>query len=162
MPATMLAAAPPVALKRAKHGSEGDFDLLVIDEAPWFSLLPAEPTKLPIEWLSHEWWTAQHTHATDVQKRHAIETLATSNRTLARLPLGEIPADEFRSAGIEASDLSLTRRTIWKFKADLRPLVTPGWRHSRLRKALSAAAPHNKRVAAVAEALFAMMLYLSG
>jgi putative DNA primase/helicase len=162
IPATMLAAAPPVALKRPKHGSEGDFDLLVIDEAPWFSLLPDEPAKLPIEWLSPEWWAAQDKHATEVQKGCAIETLAKLSETLIRLPLGEVSADEFRIVGIAASDLSSTRRTIWKFKIDLRHLVKPGWRRSRLKKALATVAPHNQRVVAVAEALYTVMLHVGG
>jgi hypothetical protein len=162
IPATMLAAAPPVALKRPKHGLEGDFDLLVIDEAPWFSLIPDEPAKLPIEWLSPEWWAARNSHATEVQKARAIDTLTKISDTLNRRPLGEVPVDEFRNLGIEASDVGLTRRTIWKFKVDLRQLVTPGWTHGRLKKALAAVAPHNKRVVAVAEALYTIMLHVSG
>jgi hypothetical protein len=133
IPASMLATAPPVALKRAKHGLEGDFDLLVIDEAPWFNLLPAEQAKVPVEWFVPEWWAAQDSRASDAQKDRAAETLARLHTTLTRLPLGEVSADEFASAGISASDLWLTRRTVWKFKRDLRDLVTPGSKPHRLR-----------------------------
>jgi hypothetical protein len=162
IPATMLAAVPPAALTRAKHGLEGDFDLLVIDEAPWFNLLPSEPIKVPIEWLSPEWWAAQDSHATDDQKRYAVETLERLHAILTRLPPGEVSADEFIHSGISASDVWLARRTIWKFKVDLRNLVIPGCEHRRLKKALAAVAPRNQRVVAVAEALFTIMLHVGG
>jgi hypothetical protein len=80
---TMLAAVPPAASKRPKHGFEGDFDLLVIGESPWFNLLPSKPTTVPIEWFSPEWWAAQDSRATDDQRRYAIETLAKLNAALA-------------------------------------------------------------------------------
>jgi hypothetical protein len=163
IPATMLAIAPPVALKRDnKHGGEGDFDLLVIDEAPWFNLIPNEPVKVPIEWLAPEWWGPQASRAADHQKWSAIEVFAKIHGALARLPLGEIPADEFTSLGITESNLRSTRRTVWKFKLNLRALVKPGTDSRELTKALSEAAPRNSRVVGVAEALSVLRRHVGG
>lgn len=44
IPSVMLATAPPHTLKGPNPGLGGHFDLLVIDEAPWFNLVPNEPT----------------------------------------------------------------------------------------------------------------------
>jgi hypothetical protein len=90
IPSIMLAAAPPDALKRPKHGLEGDFDLLVIDEAPWFNLIPSEPVRVPIEWFSPEWWAAQTPRGSEHHKSSAIALLAKVHSMFARLPFGEI------------------------------------------------------------------------
>ena len=151
IPSAMLATAPPDGLKRAKHGLEGDFDLLVIDEAPWFNLIPNEPVKVPIEWFSPEWWAAQTSSGTEDQKRWATEVLSKLQFIFAGLPLGEIEASEFTTAGVHKSDIQVARRGIWKFKVDLRALVKPG--SDRVKPRLSSAASHNRRVMAVVEAL---------
>ena len=162
IPSAMLATAPPDGLKRAKHGLEGDFDLLVIDEAPWFNLIPNEPVKVPIEWFSPEWWAAQTSSGAEHQKRWATEVLSKVLSLIARLPLGEIEASEFTTAGVHKSDIQVARRNIWKFKVDLRGLVKPGSDHRKLTKVLSSAASHNRRVMTVVEALEVMMLHLDG
>ena len=162
IPATMLSTAPPQGLKRVVKLGEGDFDLLVIDEAPWFNLLPEAPVKLPIEALSPEWWRAQPSRATVFQKRSAIDTLEKIYTLVAGLPSGEISADVLAAANIELSDISTARRSIWKFKADLRGLVKPGLDRNRLKRTLSAVASRNQRVVAVVEALHVMMLHLRG
>ena len=149
----MLATAPQDGLKRAKNGLKGDFDLLVIDEAPWFNLIPNEPVKVPIEWFSPEWWAAQTSSGTEDQKRWATEVLSKVLSLFARLPLGEIEASEFTTAGVHKSDIQVARRNIWKFKVDLRALVKPGSDRVKLTKGLSSAASHNRRVMAVVEAL---------
>ena len=158
----MLSTSPPNGLKRVVQLAEGDFDLLVIDEAPWFNLLPDEPMKLPIDALSPEWWRAQPSRASESQKRSAIDTLGKLYGVIAGLPAGEIPADVLASTNIEPSDLLSTRRSIWKFKADLRGLVKPGLNRNRLKRASSTVASRNQRVVAVVEALHVMMLHLSG
>ena len=158
----MLSTAPPQGLKRVVKLGEGDFDLLVIDEAPWFNLLPEAPVKLPIEALSPEWWRAQPSRATVFQKRSAIDTLEKIYTLVAGLPSGEISADVLAAANIELSDISTARRSIWKFKADLRGLVKPGLDRNRLKRTLSAVASRNQRVVAVVEALHVMMLHLRG
>jgi hypothetical protein len=162
IPATMLSTAPPNGLKRVVQLPEGDFDLLVIDEAPWFSLLPDEPMKLPIEALSPEWWRAQHSRATEFQRCFAIDTLEKIYTAFARRPAGEIDVDVFSAANVEPSDLVSTRRSIWKFKADLRDLVKPGLNRRRLTKAVSAVALRNQRIVAVVEAMNVFMLHVSG
>jgi len=108
----MLAAAPPDGLKRPKHGVEGDFDLLVIDEAPWFNLSSNEPAKVPIEWFSPEWWEAQWSSGTEYQKRSAIGFLTKLHSIFARLPRGEIDAAEFTTAAVHSSELRAARRNI--------------------------------------------------
>jgi hypothetical protein len=163
IPATMLAVAPPVALKREnKHGGEGDFDLLVIDEAPWFNLITSEPVKVPISWLSPAWWEAETSRAAEHQKRSAIEVLAKMHRVLTGLPLGEIPVDAFTALGFTQSILRSTRRTVWKFKTNLRARVRPGTDCRELITALSEAAPHNRRVVAVAEILSVVGRHVGG
>jgi hypothetical protein len=162
IPATLLSTAPPVGLKRVAQLIEGDFDLLVIDEAPWFNLLPNEPLKLPLEWLSPEWWAVQKSRASDYQKRSAIDSLTKIHSALAGHMLGEIPAAALTSADIAWAEVWSTRRSIWKFKVDLRALVGPGLKHRRLKTALDDIAPRNQRVLAVAEALHFIMLHISG
>lgn len=162
IPATMLSTAPPVRLKRLAQLIEGDFDLVLIDEAPWFNLLPNEPLKLPLEWLAPEWWAEQESRASEYQKRSAIDTLAKIHSALAGHTLGEIPADVLSSLGIASSDVWSTRRTVWRFKVDLRALVRPGLEHRRLERALEDIAPRNQRVLAVVEALKFIMLHVSG
>jgi hypothetical protein len=154
IPAMMLATAPPVALKRDnKHGGEGDFDLLVIDEAPWFNLIVNEPVKVPIGSFAPEWWENQQSRASTYEKHLAIEVLAKLHGALARMEPGEIPAEEFTSLGITKGNLRSSRRTVWKYKENLRSLVNPGTGHRELTEALSGVAPRNRRVVAVAEAL---------
>jgi hypothetical protein len=75
---------------------------------------------------------------------------------------GAIPADKFVSARISEIDMRLTRRTIWKFKLDLRALVKPGAEYRELATALAGAAPRNQRVVAVADALHVLKLHLKG
>jgi hypothetical protein len=162
LPATMLATTPPAALKRDKHGGEGDFDLLVIDEAPWFNLIVNEPVKLPIEWLAREWWEDQESRAAPYPKHLAIEVLEKIHGALTQIALGEIPAEEFTRLGISEGNLRSTRRTVWKFKENLRALVKPGTGHHELTKALSRAAPRNRRVVAVAEALSVIRRHVAG
>jgi hypothetical protein len=162
IPSAMLATAPPDGLKRAKHGLEGDFDLLVIDEAPWFNLIPNEPVKVPTEWLSPEWWAAQRSRGTDHQKRSAIELLAKIQSILANLPLGEIQATEFTSAAVSRSDLKGAHRNLWKFKADLRGLVKPGSKLRQLENAIESVTSRNRRILVVIEALNVMDLHISG
>lgn len=163
IPATMLAVAPPVALKREnKHGGEGDFDLLVIDEAPWFNLITSEPVKVPIEWLAPEWWEVQASRAADHQKRSAIEEFTKLYGALARLPLGEISADAFISLGFAQSILRSARRSVWRFKSNLRDRVRPGTDCRELTTALSEVAPHNRRVVAIAEALSVVGRHVGG
>ena len=158
----MLATAPPDGLKRAKHGLEGDFDLLVIDEAPWFNLIPNEPVKVPVEWFSPEWWAAQTSSGTEHQKLWVTDVLSKVRSMFARLPRGEIEASEFITAGLHRSHIQVARRNVWKFKVDLRALVKPGSDRRKLTKGLSSAASHNRRVMAVVEALDVIMLHLDG
>jgi hypothetical protein len=162
IPSAMLAAPPPDGLKRTKHGLEGDFDLLVIDEAPWFNLIPNEPVKMPIEWFSPEWWAAQTSSGTEHQKRWVTEVLSKVQSIFARLPRGEIEASEFIAAGLHRSHIQVARRNVWKFKVDLRALVKPGSDRRKLTKALSSAASHNRRVMAVVGALEVIMRHLDG
>lgn len=145
----MLAAAPPDAMQRAKHGLEGDFDLLVIDEAPWFNLIPNEPVGVPIEWFSPEWWAARTPCGSEHQGRSAIELLAMLHSMFVRLPTGEIDVAEFTTSALRRSDMQAARRNIWKFKADLRGFVKPGSKLRRLAKAIEAVTPRNWRVLAV-------------
>ena len=162
IPSAMLATAPPDGLKRAKHGLEGDFDLLVIDEAPWFNLIPNEPVKVPVEWFSPEWWAAQTSSGTEHQKLWATDVLSKVQSIFARLPRSEIEASEFITAGLHRSHIQVARRNVWKFKVDLRALVKPGSDRVQLTKGLSFAASHNRRIMAVIEALEVIMLHLDG
>jgi hypothetical protein len=160
IPATMLSLAPPGGLKRVVQIPEGDFDLLVIDEAPWFNLLPNERAKLPVDWFSPAWWAAQEPRASDHQRHLAIDTLAKIHAVFARQSTGEIAAEVLASAGITWFDIWSARRSVWRFKADLRHLVKPGSKLARLKKTLSSVANHNQRVVALAEALYFIMLHL--
>jgi hypothetical protein len=162
VPATMLSSAPPDGLKRVAQLIEGDFDLLVIDEAPWFNLVPQDPAKLPVEWFSPEWWARQESRATDGQRHLVVDTLAKIYAVFAGHRLGEVPAIVLEAAGITSSDVRSVRRTVWRFKVDLRRLVKPGSKSGRIKKALSSVAPRNQRVVAVVEALYALMLHVSG
>ncbi len=146
VPATMLSLAPPPALG-------GDFDLLVIDEAPWFNLLQKEPIKIPLEWLSPDWPEAHQARATQAQRNSAAETLTKIFLALSALGLGEVPQDLLVNQGIRESDLSWTRRTVWRYKVDLRKYVRPGWKLSKLKRELAGVEPHNRRVVGVAQAL---------
>jgi len=99
----MLAAAPPLALQRQGQINTGDFDLLVIDEAPWISLLgglDSEPAGAFVEWLSPGWWEEQTPRAHERDKSFAIDTLTKIYGVLSGHSLGEIPADAFRMGGV--------------------------------------------------------------
>jgi hypothetical protein len=139
----------------------GDFDLLVIDEAPWFNLVPNEPCRVPVEWFSPEWWTAQTSSGTEHQERSAIEVLARLRSIFARLPCGEIEAAEF-TASVLRSDVRGARRNIWKFKTDLRGLVKPGSDLPQLTEAIKSVTSRNRRVLAMVKALETIELHISG
>jgi len=158
IPATMLAAGPPPALKRPSMVGCGDFDLLVIDEAPWFSLL-REPLKIPVEDFSPQWWTARPSRASAYQKRCAVDLLGKIHALISGRPTGEVPADEFKALGITPFQLRELRRSVWRFKGDLRKLVRPGAKRAQLNKALSGVAAHNRRIVALAEALLGLNLH---
>lgn len=161
VPSAMLATAPPDGLKRAKHGLEGDFDLLVIDEAPWFNLIPNEPVKVPVEWFSPEWWAAQTSSGTEHQRRSAIEFLAKVHSIFTKLPDGEIEAAQLLSAAVRKSDVHAARRNIWRYKVDLRGLVKPGSQLRQLVKAIEPVTTQNRRVLAVVEALDVIELHIT-
>jgi hypothetical protein len=139
----------------------GDFDLLVIDEAPWFNLVPNEPSKVPVECFSPEWWVAQTSSGSEHQKRSAIEVLTRLRSIFARLACGEIEAPEF-TAAVLRSDVHAARRNIWKFKTDLRGLVKPGSSLPQLTKAIKSVTSRNRRVLAVVRALDAIEVHISG
>jgi len=162
IPATMLSLAPPDGLKRVVQLPEGDFDLLVIDEAPWFNLASNQPIRLPVEWFSSTWWAAQEPRGSDHHKDLVIETLAKIHSVLAAQCAGEISAGAFASAGIASSDISSARRALWRFKAALRCLIKPGSKLGRLKKTLSPVAARNQRVVMLAEALYFITLHLKG
>lgn len=127
IPAIMLGKGPPPPFVR-------DFDLLVIDEAPWFNLTHDAPTKIPLEWLAPQWWEVRAPHATASQKQCAIDLLAKIFSALASRGIGEVPHDLLIELAITEFDLLLARRTIWRYKVDLRSRVKPGWKQTRLKK----------------------------
>jgi hypothetical protein len=157
----MLATAPPQTLKRPNPGLGGHFDLLVIDEAPWFNLVPNEPYRVPLEWFSPEWWAAQTSSGNEHQERSATEALTKLRSIFARLPRGEIEAAEF-AAAVLRSDLQAVRRNIWKFKTNLRGLVKPGSNLLQLNEAIKSVTSGNRRVLAVVKALETIELHISG
>ena len=127
VPSVMLATTPPLALQR--QGAITDFDLLVIDEAPWFNLLgglDAEPDGALVEWLSPGWWEDQTPRAHQRDKSLAIDTLAKIHGVLSGHRLGEIPADAFRKAEVHSQAIMRARRFVFRCKADLRQLIRPG------------------------------------
>ncbi len=157
----MLAAAPPEALRRPNPGLVGDFDLLVIDEAPWFNLIPNEPLRVPVEWFAPDWWTAQTSSETEHQRRSATEFLTRLHSIFARRPRSEIQAAEFITA-VHISELQAARRNIWKFKANLRGLVKPGSNLVQVTKAIKSVTSRNRRVLTLVEALDVLGLRISG
>jgi hypothetical protein len=157
LPATMLTSAPPVALRRSNNRAIlGDFDLLVIDEAPWFAFLgghDAEPEGAPSAWLNPNWWQEQETKANAENKHTVLDTLTRLHGVIASRDLGEIPEQALFDAGINADDVARARRILWRWKQDLRPLVRPGATRSVLNRAIAAAAQINQRVLAVGNLL---------
>jgi hypothetical protein len=91
VPSVMLATAPPLALQRK---GPIDFDLLVIDEAPWFGLLRglgADLAGAPVEWLSPGWWQERTPRTHDRDKASAIDTLAKIHCVLSEVPHRQCP-----------------------------------------------------------------------
>ena len=165
VPSVMLAIKPPPALQRKGPIFPGDFDLLVIDEAPWFSLLQglgADPVDAPVEWLSPGWWQERTPRTHDRDKAFAIDTLTKIHCVLSKCRTGNVPAEAFEEAGISGLNVALARRFVWKCKAGLREFVRPGAAQPELRHALGDVAPINRRVLAVAEVLWLMRMHLQG
>jgi hypothetical protein len=156
VPATMLTSAPPAALQRSNRAFLGDFDLLVIDEAPWFAFLgghDAEPEGAPTAWLDPNWWGEQETQANAENKHAVLDTLTRLHGIVAGRGLGEIPEQVLREAGVNADDVARARRILWRWKRDLRPLVRPGATRSAPVRALADAARINRRVLAIGNVL---------
>jgi hypothetical protein len=160
IPATMLANAPPLALRRTPRGPCGDFDLLIIDEAPWFSLLRRDPLKLPVESFSPHWWETEQSRISNYQKTMMLDVFGKICDVLSRQSAGEVSVDAFAAAGVRQHDIVEARRSVWRYKTDLRPLIEVGMKLSRLKGALSAVAARNQRVIEVAEALQCIWLQL--
>jgi hypothetical protein len=136
----MLTAPPPPALRRlGGAGPIGQFDLLVIDEAPWFSLL-GERKDVSIEWFDPSWWRDREVGGNADDRNNALDTLGTLHSILSHCPPGEISAAPFRQAGLSARSVTLARRLVWRYKVELRDLVRPGSNENELARALSAAA----------------------
>ncbi|MGH7194114.1 MAG: hypothetical protein ACREJM_11390, partial [Candidatus Saccharimonadales bacterium] len=165
VPSVMLGSATPPALRRQGQNGSGDFDLLVIDEAPWFGLLGGtgeEPFGVPVEWLAPDWWQGQTPRAHLADRDLAIETLTRLHNVLTHHPPGEVSADRFKAVGLDPHAINRARRFAFRCKTDLRAVVRPGSVHSELDRALSAIAPANRRVLNVADALRVIRLRLQG
>lgn len=164
VPATMLMQAPPLAMRR--RGSPSDFDLLVIDEAPWFGMvagLGAGPLGVLVDWLQPQWWAEQEVGGHGEQDRdRAIETFTNIYSALAGCASGPLAPDVFVKAGITAETLRGARRFVWRCKADLRDFVRPGASRQDLRRSLANVAVLNERVMKVAEVLQVIRMHLQG
>jgi hypothetical protein len=165
VPAVMLALAPLPALRRLGRPIQSDFDLLVIDEAPWFRMvagIEGAPLGAPVNWLMPEWWEKQSARAPDQDKVRAMETLAKISSVLAGHPCGPVPAEAFGTAGVSDAAIKQARRLVWRYKVDLRGTVTPGASHSKLARSLGDVGSTNRRVMAVAEVLRVLTMHLQG
>jgi putative DNA primase/helicase len=165
VPAVMLTSAPPTALRRSNRALLGDFDLLVIDEAPWLSFLgghDGDPEGAATAWLDPRWWEEQETKATAENKHAVLDVLTRLHGIFAGHNLGEIGEEAFHGAGVSADDILRARRILWRWKQDLRPLVRPGATRSSLKRSLAGAAEVNKRVLAIGNVLEKIARRLSG
>jgi len=165
VPATMLTLAPPPALRRPGPPFPSDFDLLVIDEAPWFSMIAGidgEPLGAPVNWLTPEWWEKQTARAPEQDKLRGMDTLAKISSVLAGHPCGPVTAEAFGAAGINDTAVKQARRLIWRYKANLRGAVSPGASRLALAPGLGDVGSINRRVMAVADVLWVLISHLQG
>jgi hypothetical protein len=117
IPANMLASPPPPALRRALRRILGDFDLLVIDEAPWFGMLgghDVEPEGVPIGWLAPDWWSGRSSRCSAEQEARFLDLLSKLHGFLSNCSRGVVPIDALRQAGIEKRHLDDARKVIWR------------------------------------------------
>jgi hypothetical protein len=148
------------------QGRPVPFDLLVIDEGPWFGLLAGlddrEPLGASIDWLSPEWWEEQGSQVPEDTKATAIATLTTIHRVLVERQLGPLPPDTLVCADINETALLQARRFVLACKLDLRPAVMPGAAYPEVARAISTLSPINRRVLAVAKVLQVIRMQLQG
>jgi hypothetical protein len=103
VPSNMLASAPPPALQRGNRLLLGDFDVLVIDEAPWLNLLG--DGDIPVTYLDPGWWKRQAHRAGPHDSDFLLQVFAKLHHLLATRDFGEVPESEFFEAGFSAADL---------------------------------------------------------
>jgi hypothetical protein len=147
-----------------------DFDLVVIDEAPWFSLLRGvdDPETMPVSALQQEWWqdrlhpADEETDNPRVNELDAAMALLTLDRVRQVLAAGKTSAEAFIRAQVSARAVRETRSCLFNCMVDLRPLVRPGTTLKEIERATTRAGPINRRVGAAARFLDIITLLLDG